>query len=57
MPGVPTLEESGIKGLNIPGWFGIVAPAKIGKETVDELIGWYRSAMADREATAKLTGP
>jgi len=54
MPDVPTLEESGIEGLNIQSWFGIVAPAKLGPGVADELIGWYRAAMADQEATAKL---
>jgi len=54
MPDVPTLEEAGLPGLGLQSWFGIVAPAKLGGGIADELIGWYRAALADKDATAKL---
>ncbi|MBO1114041.1 Bug family tripartite tricarboxylate transporter substrate binding protein [Bordetella petrii] len=41
-PEVPTLEEQGIKGLDVQGWFGAYAPAGTPQETVrrlDEAIG------------------
>jgi len=35
LPHVPTLDESGVKGMDIPQWFGIWAPAKTPAPTVD----------------------
>jgi len=37
MPDVPTLDESGVKGMDIPHWYGIWAPAKTPREIVDAL--------------------
>ena len=54
MPDVPTLDEAGLKGLGLQSWFGIVAPAKLPKGAADELAGWYRAALADDDAVAKL---
>jgi len=38
LPQVPTLAESGYKDYEVENWFGVVAPAKTPKETVDQLI-------------------
>ncbi len=37
MPGVPTFDESGVKGYEATNWFGLLAPAKTSKEIVARL--------------------
>ena len=37
IPEVPTLDESGVRGYNVVGWFGVVAPAGTPKPVVDKL--------------------
>lgn len=39
LPDVPTLDESGYKGFEISGWYGIMAPAKTPKAIVNRLNG------------------
>lgn len=36
-PDVPTLDESGLKGIDVPQWFGIWAPAKTPPAIIDAL--------------------
>ena len=37
MPEVPTVEESGIRGYDVPSWFGFMAPAKTPRPIIDRL--------------------
>jgi tripartite-type tricarboxylate transporter receptor subunit TctC len=37
VPEVPTIDESGVPGYNVAGWFGIVAPAGTPKPIVDKV--------------------
>ncbi len=37
LPDVPTLDESGLKGIDVPQWYGIWAPAKTPAAIVDQL--------------------
>lgn len=37
LPGVPTLEESGLKDFGVETWYGILAPAATPKEIVERL--------------------
>jgi tripartite-type tricarboxylate transporter receptor subunit TctC len=37
LPDIPTLDESGYKGFEISGWYGIMAPAKTPRAIVDRL--------------------
>jgi tripartite-type tricarboxylate transporter receptor subunit TctC len=37
LPDIPTLDESGYKGFEISGWYGIMAPAKTPKPIIDRL--------------------
>lgn len=46
LPEVPTLDESGIKGIDIPHWYGIWAPAKTPTATIDALYREFRRVMA-----------
>jgi len=45
-PDVPTLDESGIKGIDIPHWYGIWAPAKTPPAVVDALYREFVRVMA-----------
>jgi tripartite-type tricarboxylate transporter receptor subunit TctC len=53
LPDVPTFIEAGFKGLEIDNWFGIVAPAHTPKETLDQLNGWFKEALAAPEVKSK----
>jgi tripartite-type tricarboxylate transporter receptor subunit TctC len=53
-PDVPTAEEAGYKDFELDNWFGVVAPAKVSKEAVSQLSGWFTSAMQVPEVKAKL---
>jgi tripartite-type tricarboxylate transporter receptor subunit TctC len=46
LPGVPTLDETGLKGFNTGSWIGIVAPAGTPKEIVDKVAQDVREVMA-----------
>ena len=54
-PDLPTVSESGYKDFETDVWFGLVAPAKTPKETVTQLIDWFRTALLAPEVKAKLT--
>jgi tripartite-type tricarboxylate transporter receptor subunit TctC len=48
------LTESGYNDFEMNIWFGIVASAKTSKETLDQLGGWFTSAMAVSDVCPKL---
>jgi tripartite-type tricarboxylate transporter receptor subunit TctC len=54
LPDVPTFDESGFRKLEVDNWFGVIAPAKTPKETIDELAGWFAAALKVSEVKAKL---
>jgi tripartite-type tricarboxylate transporter receptor subunit TctC len=54
LPGVPTVAESGYKDYEAESWNGIVAPAKMPKDTMSELITWFRTAAESPEVKQKL---
>jgi 2-methylaconitate cis-trans-isomerase PrpF/tripartite-type tricarboxylate transporter receptor subunit TctC len=37
LPGIPTLHEAGIEGVDVTQWYGVFAPAKTPAEVVDSL--------------------
>jgi len=45
-PEVPTLDESGIRGMDIPHWYGIWAPAKTPPPVIDTLYREFRRVLA-----------
>lgn len=55
MPELPTVSESGFKDFETDVWFGLVAPAKTPKDTMSQLIGWFREALLAPQVAAKLT--
>jgi tripartite-type tricarboxylate transporter receptor subunit TctC len=55
MPEVPTVDESGVPGYELVGWFGILAPAKTPKPLLDRLTREVRQAVTDRRFSDKMT--
>jgi tripartite-type tricarboxylate transporter receptor subunit TctC len=54
LPDLPTVSESGYKDFETDVWFGLVAPAKTPKETVSQLIDWFREALLSPQVKPKL---
>jgi len=52
LPDVPTLAESGIRGYESTGWFGIVAPAATPPAVVARLESEVRAVLVDPEVIA-----
>jgi tripartite-type tricarboxylate transporter receptor subunit TctC len=55
MPDVPTVDESGVPGYELTGWFGILAPAKTPKPVLDRLTNEVRKAAADQRFRDRMT--
>jgi tripartite-type tricarboxylate transporter receptor subunit TctC len=57
LPDVPTMVESGVKGMEmIPSWYGVFAPAKTSPAIVNKLHAEIRTAIADRGVRDSFTG-
>ena len=54
LPELPTVAESGFPDFETAVWFGLVAPVRTPKETVSQLIDWFRGALLAPEVTGKL---
>jgi tripartite-type tricarboxylate transporter receptor subunit TctC len=55
MPEVPTLKEAGIEGVEVPLWFGMLAPAATAHEIVGVLSAAVAKAAHDPETRKRLT--
>jgi tripartite-type tricarboxylate transporter receptor subunit TctC len=55
MPHVPTVQEAGVPGYELSGWFGLLAPAKTPQTIVDRLSGEVGKAVADARLKDRLT--
>jgi len=55
MPDVPTIDESGVPGYDVTGWFGILAPARIPKAVLDRLTAEVHKAVAEKQFRDKMT--
>jgi tripartite-type tricarboxylate transporter receptor subunit TctC len=55
IPNVPTLEEQGVKPMDISIWYALMGPAKMPKEVVDRIYNDVRKILADKEVIAKLS--
>lgn len=51
-PGVPTMDESGLKGLDMTTWIGLAAPAGTPPEAVRKLTQALRAALKDEGLAA-----
>jgi tripartite-type tricarboxylate transporter receptor subunit TctC len=45
LPDVPTFEESGISGMAVEQWWGVMAPARVPRSVIDKLHGAIASAV------------
>jgi tripartite-type tricarboxylate transporter receptor subunit TctC len=54
MPEIPTADESGVRGLYTPGWFGLFAPKGIPNEVIGKLNGAMVETLADPAIRARL---
>jgi tripartite-type tricarboxylate transporter receptor subunit TctC len=55
LPDVPTIDESGVPGYEVTGWFGILAPAQTPKPILDRLTAEVRKATADVRFRERMT--
>ncbi len=55
LPDVPTLEEAGVKGVEMSAWYGIYAPASTPKSLIDRLNGEVNMIIATPETQARLS--
>jgi tripartite-type tricarboxylate transporter receptor subunit TctC len=55
MPDLPTIDESGVPGYDVTGWFGILAPAQTPKPVLDRLSAKVHEAVADPRFRDKMT--
>lgn len=54
LPDVPTMQEAGLKGFEVVGFSGMLAPAGTPREVVARLSGALRTVLADPDTKAKL---
>jgi tripartite-type tricarboxylate transporter receptor subunit TctC len=55
MPQVPTVQEAGVPGYELSGWFGLLAPARTPQAVVDRLASEVKKAVADPKLKDRLT--
>jgi tripartite-type tricarboxylate transporter receptor subunit TctC len=55
IPQVPTVQEAGVPGYELAGWFGLLAPAKTPPSVVDRLASEVKKAVADPKLKDRLT--
>ncbi|MBI4204023.1 MAG: tripartite tricarboxylate transporter substrate binding protein [Betaproteobacteria bacterium] len=55
MPDVPTLEEAGVAGYEVNGWYGVLGPARIPKKIVARLNGEIVRMLEDPAMREMLT--
>ena len=54
LPQVPTLEEVGVKGVDISQWYALFAPAGTPRPVVDQLNKALLAALADKEVARRI---
>jgi tripartite-type tricarboxylate transporter receptor subunit TctC len=55
LPQVPTVQEAGVPGYELAGWFGLLAPARTPKHVVERLSEEVRRAAADPRLKERLS--
>ncbi|MFF7058112.1 Bug family tripartite tricarboxylate transporter substrate binding protein [Achromobacter spanius] len=55
-PEIPTLTELGVTGVEVPGWFGLVAPAGTSEKEVNRLATALQKALARKALQEKMLG-
>jgi len=54
LPNVPTAGESGLSGLEMTGWFGLMVPAGTPKDVIDKIYADVATVLKDPDMQAKL---
>ncbi len=54
MPDIPTIDEGGLTGYNVPLWYSVLAPANTPKDIVAKISAAIRDAMQDPQTKAQL---
>jgi tripartite-type tricarboxylate transporter receptor subunit TctC len=54
MPDVPTFAESGLKGFEVNGWYGMLAPARTPQKSVAALNAALRQSLEEPETRSRL---
>ncbi len=54
LPDIPTVDESGVPGLEVINWFGVVAPPATPRVLVERLHGEIKRALAQGDIRARL---
>jgi len=54
MPDVPTLDEQGIKGVEVNNWYALFAPAKTPQPRIDEINAAVRKVLTSEPYRSKL---
>jgi tripartite-type tricarboxylate transporter receptor subunit TctC len=54
LPGVPTLKELGIPGVDVTQWYALFVPAKTPKAVVDKLNAALNQVLTDKDTVARI---
>ncbi|PWT85471.1 MAG: hypothetical protein C5B56_14035 [Proteobacteria bacterium] len=54
LPQVPTVQEAGVVGYELAGWFGLLAPARTPQDVVDRLANEVSKAVSDPKLRERL---
>lgn len=54
MPEVPTFDEAGLKGYDVTGWYGLLAPGKTPAPIINRINRELQGVLADAEALKRL---
>lgn len=54
LPGVPTLDEQGLKGFEAISWFGLWAPKGVPKPVLDKLVAALQASVVDPAFKARI---
>ena len=49
-PNIPTLQEQGVPGVDVPGFFGVMVPAATPRSIIDRINGWIVDIVAQPQA-------
>ena len=56
LPNVPTMAEAGVTGMDLTGWWAVLAPSDTPQPVIDKLNGWVKDILATEEAKAFFAG-
>lgn len=54
LPGVPTLESAGVKGVLSGGWYAVIAPRSMSRTTLNRMVASLKKAFSDPQVQAQL---